>query len=329
MKIQDKIYGEIVINDTLIAEIINSEAFQRLKNINQYGGVNFVYPNKLQTSRYEHSIGVWYVLNSLNTPREIQINGLLHDLGHVAFSHMVDQAKEVAGEDYHEQFVHQIKGYDQIIELLEKNNIKLQNVDSIPEIKLSLPDIGADRLDYGIRDFHAATQEGEGFGRKALQNIKLVDRKIVFTNIDVAREYANKGNQAMWEVIYDPKVAVVYQSLIDILKDGFEKEWLKEEDLLKTDKEVLDIMRSNRNKDIDSKLDIFERSFEVIQTDSNQPYDLKHVKMKVRYFDPLTNANGKISRLSDIDPEFKIYLNQMVEKFKKRVSGEYFKIVWK
>jgi len=79
MNFNDRIFGEIKIDDQLILDLINTPSFQRLKRINQYGGVNLIYPT-YQVSRFEHSIGVWWILKSLNTGVEIQVAGLLHDI---------------------------------------------------------------------------------------------------------------------------------------------------------------------------------------------------------------------------------------------------------
>jgi HD superfamily phosphohydrolase len=51
MNITDEIYGEIVIENELILRLINTKPFQRLKEINQYGAVNFVFEEGYQTSR--------------------------------------------------------------------------------------------------------------------------------------------------------------------------------------------------------------------------------------------------------------------------------------
>jgi len=55
MKIIDKIYGEIEIDNQLIVDLINTAPFQRLKNISQDGATNFIQPVR-NVTRYEHSI---------------------------------------------------------------------------------------------------------------------------------------------------------------------------------------------------------------------------------------------------------------------------------
>ena len=101
--IYDVIHGFIEI-DVLSLKIIDTPEFQRLRNIKQLGIVNLVFPSANHT-RFEHSIGVYYLagelLNNLKnnqpelniTKREIlliKIGGLCHDLGHGPFSHLLD-----------------------------------------------------------------------------------------------------------------------------------------------------------------------------------------------------------------------------------------------
>tara|TARA_B100000575_G_C23120684_1_gene648486 strand:+ start:653 stop:850 length:198 start_codon:yes stop_codon:yes gene_type:complete len=61
MEIYDIIHGNIVI-EPLAKRIIDTEEFQRLRNIKQLGCCNFVFPGSVHT-RFEHSIGVYHIPN--------------------------------------------------------------------------------------------------------------------------------------------------------------------------------------------------------------------------------------------------------------------------
>ena len=111
--IKDCIYGFIKIPE-LCLNFINVTEFQRLRNIKQLGAVYFIYPSAVHT-RFEHSIGVMHLCGKLidvliynnvkvsNRDKElVQLAGLYHDIGHIAFSHMIDVMLENNGYDNHE-----------------------------------------------------------------------------------------------------------------------------------------------------------------------------------------------------------------------------------
>lgn len=327
MTIKDPLYGNVTIINPLIIKIINLPVFQRLKDISQYGAVNFVYKDSYQTNRFEHSIGVWHVLNTLGASQEAQIAGLLHDVGHTAFSHLIDQAMQSKTEDYHERFVHLIKGYDELNALLKSENMQLKSVDEYSELKIGLPLIGADRFDYALRDFAHSTLQYDNFPQKALNDISRQDGKIIFHSVEIAEEFAKRGLKAMWNVIYDPKVAIIYQSAIELLREGMHEGTITPEHLIGTDSELMKVILE-KAETFDSKyIKVFKQTFKA-EIVSEDPYDFMHVKLKARYFDPLVFYEGRVEQLSVHQPSYKVILEEYKEKFAKRIDGEKIRVKW-
>ncbi len=89
MKYKDRIYGTTTITEPVIQELMQSEAMQRLKKVNQYGA-SFYRFSHLTTNRFEHCVGVYLLLRKFNAVTEEQVAGLLHDVPHTVFSHVVD-----------------------------------------------------------------------------------------------------------------------------------------------------------------------------------------------------------------------------------------------
>lgn len=101
--VRDAIHGDIRVT-ALEAAVIDTRVFQRLRYIRQNGLLHFVFPGAVHT-RFAHSIGtmavagrVWTRFSELMalkpTDRSVQyvesvfrLAGLLHDVGHCAFSH--------------------------------------------------------------------------------------------------------------------------------------------------------------------------------------------------------------------------------------------------
>ena len=87
-----------------LLQFIDTPEFQRLRNIKQLGVCYFVFPGASH-NRFEHSLGVAYLSFKMikgiqsrqpelkisdRTCILIKIAGLLHDIGHVCFSHFFD-----------------------------------------------------------------------------------------------------------------------------------------------------------------------------------------------------------------------------------------------
>lgn len=89
MIVEDSVFGKFEVKEPVLIELLNSKAMQRLKMISQVG-----IPDKYYSygcgSRYEHSLGVLFLLKKLDASLEEQVAGLLHDVSHTAFSHVAD-----------------------------------------------------------------------------------------------------------------------------------------------------------------------------------------------------------------------------------------------
>lgn len=94
--INDPVHGTIII-DELENLLINTPHVQRLRNIQQLGLVDIIYPGA-KHSRFEHSLGTMHVAAIIGKTLELndedimklRLSGLLHDVGHATFSHAVE-----------------------------------------------------------------------------------------------------------------------------------------------------------------------------------------------------------------------------------------------
>ena len=114
--IRDPVWNTIRV-DTVAAAIIDTAAFQRLRYIRQLGLAHLVYPGATHT-RFDHAIGVYHLaVRAIRILRSgpalppevwegaplIPYAALLHDIGHYAFSHALEELEpdRIAGD--HEQ----------------------------------------------------------------------------------------------------------------------------------------------------------------------------------------------------------------------------------
>jgi uncharacterized protein len=92
----DPIYGHVAIT-SFEQLIINTPEMARLRRISQLGLADFAFPGANHT-RFEHSVGTLFIADkiarSLGLDEEeiskVRLAALLHDIGHCAFSHVVE-----------------------------------------------------------------------------------------------------------------------------------------------------------------------------------------------------------------------------------------------
>lgn len=112
--INDPVYGFITIGNDFIFDLIQHPYFQRLRDIQQLGLTNLVYPGAIHT-RFQHSLGAMHLMQEalenlkykgIEITKEEEeaslIAILLHDIGHGPFSHLLE--KTFIASMTHEEF---------------------------------------------------------------------------------------------------------------------------------------------------------------------------------------------------------------------------------
>src|SRR5438874_2437653 len=154
----DVLWGEISLDEPVLAELAQSAPVQRLRCIHQAGASQYLLPEKARHTRFEHSLGVMYVLRRVGAGIEEQVAGLLHDIPHTAFSHTADIVFPNDEHTFHERFQHEIVSRSAIPAILAKYDIDLRAAlepDGYRLLEQPLPWLCADRVDYGLRDMYA------------------------------------------------------------------------------------------------------------------------------------------------------------------------------
>ena len=191
MEIRDPIHGMIEFNKEE-EKIINSEPFQRLRNIKQLALAQYLYPGAHHT-RFEHSIGVMEIASRMydklkerakkdgNGIEEfgyakstIRKAALLHDIGHGPFSHVSENILQIInGKDKLKLYAK--KGLDEFhefigIRIIQSSFKEILQEDELKQIvaiieKPKTPNclaeivsgpLDADKFDYLLRDSYFA-----------------------------------------------------------------------------------------------------------------------------------------------------------------------------
>ena len=178
---RDPVWGYIYLPEPVLS-LIDTEDFQRLRNITQLGYVHLVYPGA-RHSRFEHSIGVYHLAKQflsrlLTSDPPLRINDedirvfiaatLLHDIGHYPFSHTLEEL--VPFFVLHEQRARQIilnqdgPIYDILQQQFQVDPIRVANVIDYQNPQVHLPEddlllanilsgtLDPDKIDYLLRD---------------------------------------------------------------------------------------------------------------------------------------------------------------------------------
>jgi len=321
MKINDNIYSVEEIKDKVLIELINSKPIQRLKGIKQAGITGHILEDR-DCTRYDHSVGVMVLLRKKQASLEEQIAGLLHDVSHTAFSHVVDFVYKTKEHNYHELFYEKIIRNSEIPSILKKHGFnlnRLSNENNFHLLEREIPDLCADRIDYALRDLNGFYTNGklDNFIRSLVN----INNEFVFSDFETAKEFAFNFinlDEKIWANIIE---VTYFQIAADAIKIALENNILKEEDLFEEDNYVMDILKNSNNPKIKEKLSQLTPNLKVINSPEN--YDF-YSKTKTRYVDPKFIEDGQLKRLSDVDNLFK----QKLKEHKSLISnGYYIKIV--
>lgn len=201
----DPLHGAITLDssdrqEALLIKLIDSPEFQRLRRIRQLDVASFTF-HGAEGSRFTHSLGVMYLVRRafdrlatkypLLLPHRavVLVAGLLHDLGHSAFSH----AGEEIFHSNHEQWTAKLVQSGRVAEILSDYDPSLpqqvvqalQKTYPIPLVtQLVSSQLDCDRLDYLQRDGYFT---GAKYGQLDLDRILMamdydqVSQKLVVT----------------------------------------------------------------------------------------------------------------------------------------------------
>ena len=302
MHTTDTIYGSFDIGEAVLHDLIVSPEVQRLKGVWQHGMPPRYIPSVTHTfTRYEHSIGVMLLLRVLGASLEEQIAGLLHDVSHLAFSHLYDWvvAEELLSGDRHTSG-QDARHNDYLIQsslpsILSSHGYSLQTFLDYKQFTLleqETPELCADRVDYCLREMEA--DEAKGY----VSALKAQDRKIVFADKDSALGFAQyflSRNRDFW-ASYD--LGSRYMILKNVLRYAIKKDVVKLSDFYGGDEDIMRKVEQMSDTFVIHNLRLL-RNVRIPNTDHGVP-----VKLKLRYVDPLFIEDGHLQRLARVDVAF-------------------------
>lgn len=161
LRIRDPLHGTVQLSD-LEEKLLDSPQMQRLRGIRQLAMAYLVYPGANHT-RFEHSIGTLELAGRIcreaalpkDESAQVRAAALLHDVGHTPFSH---EGEAIISKSLgsHEQVGEKMAMHGEIADILAENHspVKIARLAHTHLGEIITSDIGADRMDYLLRDSH-------------------------------------------------------------------------------------------------------------------------------------------------------------------------------
>lgn len=323
MIILDVIYGEFKV-DKVLEELILSKPVQRLKGVHQ-AGASYLMNEKWNVTRFDHSVGAMLLIKKLGGSVEEQIAGLLHDVSHTVFSHVIDYVFDNENESYHEEIFSSVVKNSEIPAILSKHGYNYEDIllddSKWTLLERSAPELCADRVDYTLRDMftygYISLEEVHSF----LEDLIEVDGKMVLQNIEIAEWFTKTYYKEVIDFFMKPMNIYGNDMLAKTLKLALHKKIIHPDDFLLEDHELITKLRLCKDQEVDTLLRKVHPSIEV-KEDRNE-YDL-HQKNKVRLIDPPLLREGEVVQSSVVSEK----IRQMSDiAYEKAIRGMYVKVI--
>jgi len=235
----DEVHGSIGITP-LENKIIDTQIYQRLRRIHHLGCASLVYPGATH-NRFSHSIGSVFIIDkfarSLGLDKDtrerqlLRLVALLHDIGHLPFSHTLEGADD---KEKHTMIGQNIIKMEPVSDILAKSEIKPDEVIKVltkvsdPRYSLLIDsDLDVDKVDYLTRDAH---HTGLVYG---IIDVDRISRTIYFDSEKrLCVEYKSKqalenfllARYYMYSTVYHHRTVASFELMLRLIFSGLVKD---------------------------------------------------------------------------------------------------------
>ncbi len=289
--------------------------------------------NQVWYSSLDHSVAVALIVWHFTKDKEQTLAGLFHDIATPVFKHSIDfMNKDYEKQESTEELTTKIiKDSTKIMELLERDNIKVEEIDNYhiyPIADNDTPRLSSDRLEYTLSN-------GLGVTEKLWD---LHDVEMIYNNIEIQKDEAGiaelgfKDKKIAEKFVHTmsqlssmyirPQTKFSMQFLADIMKKMSENHLITINDLYNlSEKEVIEKIENCKLDNISECFNLWKNATQINESDTklNNMYCVGIDKIKIRYINPLVecgNEYRRINEISDIAKEdIKKALNYKTKKY--------------
>ena len=321
---QDKIYGDVEINEPVILALMETAVLSRLQGVLQHGITGLIGLTD-KTTRFDHSVGAMLIVRRLGGSVEEQIAALLHDVSHTAFSHVIDYV--VDGHDnqsYHDEIKEDYLKDTDIPATLTQFGYDWHDFlheEDFPILEQPSPRLCADRVDYFVRDAYSlglATMAEIQFG---LDSLIVANGRIATNNIKAAQWFGNTYIQADDKSWANFREVGLYEVTARAIKRALQIELITETDFMMTDEAFWQRLHEGDDAELKHWLSLISLETQFEWDDDNPTF---RVSTKLRAIDPDVLVDGELRPLSSLDVQFAehrtSYLQRKQGKWPMRVA---------
>lgn len=304
MRITDKIYGQLEFNETVLVELLQTQAIQRLRGVLQHGITGLIGVTS-PTTRYEHSVGVMLLVRRLGGGLEEQIAALLHDISHTAFSHVIDYVfNQHDQQGYHEAIkLDYVAGTD-VPAVLASHGYPWQsllNEDDFSLLEQPSPALCADRLDYFLRDSLEMGLASQAEVQAVLDHLVVCDGRIGVDDREIARWMGTTFIAADRRSWANYREVGLYELTARALRTALRTGLLQEADFMRTDAWVWQRLQSAEQPELQEQVGLISLDTRFVEEENQADF---WVSTKLRTIDPGVQVDGRLVPYSQLDSEF-------------------------
>lgn len=309
----DTFYGSMFIEDDAVLDILFSQAMLRLKKINQYGIWAFIEKDNASYTRYEHSLGVYYLLHTFGASRKEAIFGLIHDISHTAFSHAADYMFNTVThyKSYQDNILSWYVYNTDLKDILEKHNL-LDLVDNEVQktftmLKNPLPNVCVDRLEYNVYGGFIENMLTKNDTEAIINSLIYTNNAFIFKNHHYAKQFALVSIKLSVDNWCNPINCCVYQETADMLLYALEHQLISSKDFHFSNDEIIwNTLYCSTDGHIQKHIERLTQKDISYCLGTENDYDMA-ILAKFRGIDPLILTDGgDVKRLSEVDTDFAI-----------------------
>lgn len=314
-----------------LCEYIDTPEMQRISKISMSCGTDYskCFNIKYWYSNLEHSIGVALIIWNFTHDKKQTLAGLFHDIATPTFKHCIDfmNGDSETQESTEERTTDIIKNSKKIMKLLERDGIKLEEVDDYKKYPIadnSTPQLAADRFEYTFANGLTFSKVWNLEEIKKIYNNVTVDKneygidELVFKDKEVCEEYIQIISK-LWPEWVSEKDRTVMQFLADMCKSMNNAGYLTVDDLYHlSEQEVIEKILNCNDTYLSESFKRFQEADKVYS--SSYPVKDRYcvnVKAKARYIVPLVqteNGTVRINKISEkAQQNIQNYLNMPKE----------------